>query len=66
MRLKVSVNTSFGAEDDLQLLRIQMVAEGSRYETVSFCVADRAYSIAIHNHGSLIIHKLSNALNRLA
>ena len=31
---KVSVNTSFGAEDSLQLL--QMVAEGSRYESTSF------------------------------
>ena len=34
---EVSVNASFGAEDDLQLL--QMVAEGSRYESASFCVA---------------------------
>ena len=33
---------SFGSEDDLQLL--QMVAEGSRYESASFCVAARAYS----------------------
>ena len=30
---KVSVNASFGSEDDLQLL--QMVAEGSRYESAS-------------------------------
>ena len=37
-----SVNASFGSEDDLQLL--QMVAEGSRYESASFCVAARAYS----------------------
>ena len=39
---EVSVNASFGSEDDLQLL--QMVAEGSRYESASFCVAARAYS----------------------
>ena len=39
---EVSVNASFGLEDDLQLL--QMVAEGSRYESASFCVAARAYS----------------------
>ena len=39
---EVSVNTSFGSEDDLQLL--QMVAEGSRYESASFCVAAQAYS----------------------
>ena len=39
---EVSVNASFGSEDDLQLL--QMVAEGSRYKSDSFCVAARAYS----------------------
>ena len=39
---EVSVNASFGSEDDLQLL--QMVAEGSRYESAGFCVAARAYS----------------------
>ena len=39
---EVSVNASFGSEDDVQLL--QMVAEGSRYESASFCVAARAYS----------------------
>ena len=39
---EVSVNASFGSEDDLQLL--QMVAEGSRYESASFCVAARACS----------------------
>ena len=39
---EVLVNASFGSEDDLQLL--QMVAEGSRYESASFCVAARAYS----------------------
>ena len=39
---EVSVNASFGSEDDLQLLR--MVAEGSRYESASFRVAARAYS----------------------
>ena len=39
---EVSVNASFGSEDDLQLL--QMVVEGSRYESASFCVAARAYS----------------------
>ena len=37
------MNASFKSEDDLQLL--QMVAEGSRYESVSFCVAARAYSV---------------------
>ena len=52
---EVSVNASFGSEDDLQLL--QMVAEGSRYESASFCVA--AQPIAIQNHGSLIMHELS-------
>ena len=36
------MKASFGSEDDLQLL--QMVAEGSRYESASFCVAARAYS----------------------
>ena len=36
---EVSVNASFGSEDDLQ-----MVAEGSRYESASFCVAAQAYS----------------------
>ena len=36
------MNASLGSEDDLQLL--QMVAEGSRYESASFCVAARAYS----------------------
>ena len=35
------MNDSFGAEDDLQLL--QMVAEGSRYESTSFCGAAQAY-----------------------
>ena len=39
---EVSVNASFGSEDDLQLL--QMLAEGSRYESASFFVAARAYS----------------------
>ena len=39
---EVSVNASFGSEDDLQLL--QMVAEGSRYESAGFCVAARAHS----------------------
>ena len=33
---QVSVNASSGSEDDLQLL--QMVAEGSRYESASFYV----------------------------
>ena len=57
------MNVTFGSEDDLQLL--QMVAEGSRYESASFCVAARAYMyIAIQNHGSLIMHELSNALNK--
>ena len=36
------MNASFRSEDDLQLL--QMVAEGSKYESASFCVATRAYS----------------------
>ena len=36
------MNASFGSEDDLQLL--QMVAEGSKYETRQLFVAARAYS----------------------
>ena len=55
------MNASFGAEDDLQLL--QMVVESLRYESASFCIAARAY-IAIQNHGSLTMHKLSNTLNK--
>ena len=39
---EVSVNASFRSEDDLQLL--QMVVEGSKYESASFCIAARAYS----------------------
>ena len=36
------MNAYFGAEDDILLL--QIVAEGSRYESTSFCVATQAYS----------------------
>ena len=39
---EISVSASFGSEDDLQLL--QMVAEGSRYESASFCLSTRTYS----------------------
>ena len=39
---EISVNASFGSADDLQLL--QMVSEGSRYKSSSFCIAARVYS----------------------
>ena len=32
------------AEDDLHVQLLQMVVEGSRYESASFCIAARAYS----------------------
>ena len=56
---EVSVNASFGSEDDLQLL--QMVAEGLRYESTSFCIAARTCS---DPESRLIMHELSNALNK--
>ena len=47
---EVSVNASFGSEDDLQLL--QMVAEGSRYESAS--VAE--FSCIINGPLSMVLH----------
>ena len=38
------MKASFGSEDDLHVQLLQMVVEGSRYESASFCVAARAYS----------------------
>ena len=57
---KGSVYASFGAEDGLQLL--QMVAEGSRYESVSIYIAVLAPATTVNS--SLIMHQLGNALDK--